>query len=85
MLISTSECFKDISCSLHEIVRKIILLLLMVYVKNTSQKVKTEQILKACACHLSFALVLHENALVFSHSQARNFLWFIIIFEFAAN
>ena len=28
---------------------------------------------EACARHLKFALVLHENALVFSQSEARNF------------
>ena len=53
------------------------LLLVIMYMKKTSQEVKTDEILKACArlfCpgvttldpRYDFALVLHENALVFS-------------------
>mgnify|MGYP006963849597 CR=1 FL=1 len=37
--------------------------------EKTSQKVKTDEILKACKRCLYFALVLHENALVFSQKR----------------
>ena len=55
--------------------------------KNASQKVKTDEILAARAiCNsyscLHFAFVLHENALVFSQSDARSFsciLLFMVI------
>ena len=42
----------------------------------------TDQIWKACARYLhscyNFALVLHEKALVFSQSEARNYFMYII-------
>ena len=60
---------------------------------KTSQKVKTDDILKACVCYLqicthvsilhscyNFALVLHENALVFSLSEVCNSFIYIITF-----
>ena len=59
----------------------------------TSQKVKTDDILKACVCYLqiythvsilhlcyNFALVLHENALIFSQSEVCNSFIYIITF-----
>ena len=67
------------------------LLLVIIYMKKTSKNVKTGKILKACAHYLylglcvttmhlryDFALVLHENALVFSQSEARYFFMYII-------
>ena len=62
---------------------------------KTSQQVKTDEILKACVCYLqicthvsilhscyNFALVLHENAHVFSQSEVCN--PFICIITFVA-
>ena len=51
--------------------------------KNASQKVKTDEILAAraiCNSHscYNFASVLHENALVFSQSDARSFSWMLL-------
>ena len=59
--------------------------------EETSQKVKTDKMLKAYAHYLyfglcvttlhlryDFVLVLHENAPVFSQSDARNFFTYII-------
>ena len=51
---------------------------LHIYVKNASLKVKTDEILAAraiCNLHMSynFEPVLHEYALVFGQSRARNF------------
>ena len=65
------------------------LLPVIMYMKKTSQEVKTDEILKACArsfCpgvttldpRYDFALVLHENALVFSQSEAYNFFVYIM-------
>ena len=58
---------------------------------KTSQKVKTDDILKACVCYLqicthvsilhlcyNFALVLHENALIFSQSEVCNPLYALL-------
>ena len=60
---------------------------------KTSQKVKTDDVLKACVCYLqicthvsilhscyNFALLLHENALAFSQSEVCNFFIYIITF-----
>ena len=69
----------------HQIARKIMLLPVNNLHEKISQKSETDEILKACALlvncarvttlHLcyNFALVLHENALVFSQSKAWNF------------
>ena len=67
------------------------LLLVTMYIEKTSQKVKTDEILKACpnyfvfcprvtTMHLRYnvAVVLHKNVLVFSQSEARNFFMYII-------
>ena len=74
---------------LQKIAGGIMLLLVIMYMKKTSQEVKTDEILKACArlfcpgvttldLRYDFALVLHENALVFSQSEAYNFFVYII-------
>ena len=60
---------------------------------KTSQKVKTDDVLKACVCYLqiythvsilhscyNFALVLQENALIFSQSEVCNSFIYIIMF-----
>ena len=59
--------------------------------EKTSHKVKTDEILKACALFViynpvttlhsryNFVLQLYENAHVFSESEARNFFVYIII------
>ena len=68
---------------LHQILREITLLPVNNVHEKTAQKVKKDEILKACArsnlhmCY-NFALALHENALVFSQSEARNFFMYII-------
>ena len=41
--------------------------------EKTSKTVKRDEILKTCARFLQFALLIHEKALVFSQSDARNF------------
>ena len=49
------ETFK--SAYSHQIAREIMLFLDNNVQEKTSQKVKTDEILKACACYLCFALV----------------------------
>ena len=78
--------WKIYKCLLHQITREIILLLVDNVHEKTSQKVKTDEILKAVRFDLHYfalvlhenALVLHENALVFSQSEARDFFMYII-------
>ena len=75
--------WKLFKCPLHQIAREIILFPVNSIPEKTAQKVEKDEILKACArsnlhmCY-NFALVLHENALVFSQSEARNFFMYII-------
>ena len=47
---------------------------------KTSQKVKTDNVRAICRLHLcyNFALVLQENALLFSQSEAHNFFMYIV-------
>ena len=58
--------------------------LLIIYMKNTSEKIKMEKVLVAC---LLFVLCIHlttfhsrymENALAFSQSDVRNFFMYPI-------
>ena len=49
---------------LHQIARAIMLLLVIMYVKKTLQKVKTDEILRACANYFYFALVLQLSTCV---------------------
>ena len=79
-ICSLRKLFK---CLLHQIAREIILFPVNNANEKTAQKVEKDEILKACArsnlhmCY-NFALVLHENALVFSQSEVRNFFMYII-------
>ena len=50
--------WKIYKCLLHQIAGGIMLLLVTMYIEKTSQKVKTDEILKACAKYLYFTLVL---------------------------
>ena len=59
--------------------------LLIIYMKNTPQKVKTDEILAACAHYFvicTCVTTLHscymKNALVFSQSDARKFFMYFI-------
>ena len=68
---------------LHQIAREIMLLFVDKAHEKTSQKVKKDVHAK-CTCNLhlcyNFALLLHENALIFSQSEGCNFFMFIIKF-----
>ena len=59
---------KIYKCLLHQIAGKIMLLLVNNVHEKISQKVKTD-----------FAVALHENALVFSQSEARNFFPYTLL------
>ena len=60
---------------LHQITREIMLLLVNNVHEKTSWKVKTDDILKTC---YNYALMLYENALLLSQSEAHKFFMYII-------
>ena len=65
-IISSAICslWKIYKCLLQQIAFNIMLLLVNNVYEKTSWRVRTDKILKASA-HYNFALLLHENALIF--------------------
>ena len=72
--------WKIYKCLLPQIAGGIMLSLVTMYIENTSQKVKTDEILKACAKYLYFALVLQLCTCVITLQSC-----YIRMYSFSAN